>query len=48
VVDVYIGYLRRKLRAHGLESMVRTIRGVGYRMDPPEQPAAAVPADARV
>ena len=52
VVDVYIGYLRRKLRQHGLESMVRTIRGVGYRMDPPEQSttpsssAAAIPADA--
>ncbi len=54
VVDVYIGYLRRKLRQYGLESMVRTIRGVGYRMDPPEHAAdgavdsVTLPADARV
>ena len=35
VVDVYIGYVRRKLRAVGLDGMLRTIRGVGYRLDPP-------------
>lgn len=31
VVDVYIGYLRRKLGA----SLIATIRGVGYRLDVP-------------
>jgi DNA-binding response OmpR family regulator len=31
VVDVYVGYLRRKLGA----SAITTVRGVGYRFDPP-------------
>jgi DNA-binding response OmpR family regulator len=31
VVDVYIGYLRRKLGA----SLIETVRGVGYRLDVP-------------
>ena len=31
VVDVYIGYLRRKLGA----SLIVTVRGVGYRLDVP-------------
>jgi two-component system OmpR family response regulator len=35
VVDVYIGYLRKKLRTVGLDAMLRTIRGVGYRLDAP-------------
>ena len=35
VVDVYIGYVRKKLRAAGLDGMLRTIRGVGYRLDAP-------------
>ncbi len=30
VVDVYVGYLRRKVDAAGDESLIRTIRGVGY------------------
>ncbi|QDU87723.1 Transcriptional activator protein CzcR [Pirellulimonas nuda] len=30
VVDVYIGYLRRKLAAGGGSPMIRTIRGQGY------------------
>lgn len=30
VVDVYVGYLRRKLGDHG--AMIETVRGVGYRM----------------
>jgi DNA-binding response OmpR family regulator len=31
VADVYIGYLRRKLRATGMqESLIHTIRGMGY------------------
>ena len=31
VADVYVGYLRRKLRASGLaEPLIHTIRGMGY------------------
>jgi DNA-binding response OmpR family regulator len=33
VVDVYIGYLRRKLDRPDRESYIRTIRGQGYRME---------------
>jgi DNA-binding response OmpR family regulator len=33
VVDVYIGYLRRKLRAHGTTAPIVTVRSVGYRLD---------------
>ncbi len=29
-LDVYIGYLRRKLEAHGERRLVHTVRGVGY------------------
>ncbi|MEV6605563.1 response regulator transcription factor [Kutzneria sp. NPDC051319] len=29
-LDVYIGYLRRKLEAHGEARLVHTVRGVGY------------------
>ncbi len=29
-LDVYIGYLRRKLEADGEPRLIRTIRGVGY------------------
>ena len=29
-LDVYIGYLRRKLEAGGGERLVHTVRGVGY------------------
>jgi two-component system response regulator MprA len=29
-LDVYIGYLRRKLEAHGEPRLVHTVRGVGY------------------
>ncbi|GAB2478380.1 response regulator transcription factor [Promicromonospora xylanilytica] len=36
VVEVYVGYLRRKLSAAGAEGLVRTVRGQGYRLgDPP-------------
>jgi two-component system OmpR family response regulator len=49
VVDVYIGYVRKKLRAVGLDAMLRTIRGVGYRLDAPagermDAPVASVAA----
>jgi DNA-binding response OmpR family regulator len=32
VVDVYIGYLRRKLRLAGDPAPIHTVRGVGYRL----------------
>ncbi len=30
VVDVYVGYLRRKLEAEGERRLIHTVRGVGY------------------
>jgi len=30
VVDVYVGYLRRKIDGDGAAPLVHTIRGVGY------------------
>jgi DNA-binding response OmpR family regulator len=32
VVDVYIGYLRRKLDTDGVPSIIETLRGYGYRL----------------
>ena len=32
VVDVYVGYLRRKLDVPGQESVIETVRGAGYRV----------------
>lgn len=32
VVDVYIGYLRRKLDIQGRDSCIETVRGAGYRV----------------
>jgi DNA-binding response OmpR family regulator len=32
IVDVYIGYLRRKLDAEGVPSIIETLRGYGYRL----------------
>ena len=29
-LDVYVGYLRRKLEANGESRLIQTIRGVGY------------------
>ncbi|NNN21642.1 MAG: response regulator transcription factor [Acidimicrobiales bacterium] len=40
VVDVYVGYLRRKLDIQGEESIFRSIRGAGYRFVPPIGPAS--------
>ena len=34
VVDVYIGYLRRKLDRLPGSNLIHTVRGVGYRLDP--------------
>jgi DNA-binding response OmpR family regulator len=41
-VDVYVGYLRRKLQGYQLP--LTTVRGVGYRLEPPAPEAP--PADA--
>jgi DNA-binding response OmpR family regulator len=35
VVDVYVGYLRRKLGAAGLPPLIRTHRGIGYSLGEP-------------
>ena len=32
VVDVYIKYIRDKLKKHGVEDLIETVRGVGYRV----------------
>jgi two-component system response regulator MprA len=34
-LDVYIGYLRRKLEADGEPRMIHTVRGVGYTLREP-------------
>ncbi|MGZ4276500.1 MAG: response regulator transcription factor [Solirubrobacteraceae bacterium] len=35
VVDVYVGYLRRKLDSGGARPLIRTVRGVGFVLDAP-------------
>ena len=30
VVDVFVGYLRRKLERDGLPRVIHTVRGIGY------------------
>jgi two-component system OmpR family response regulator len=35
VVDVYIGYLRKRLQQAGCHDAIETVRGVGYRLDVP-------------
>lgn len=35
VVDVYVGYLRRKINFDGLEPLIQTVRGAGYRLSRP-------------
>jgi two-component system, OmpR family, response regulator len=32
VVDVYVGYVRRKINYDGLEPLILTVRGAGYRL----------------
>ncbi|ABG03165.1 two component transcriptional regulator, winged helix family [Rubrobacter xylanophilus DSM 9941] len=39
VVDVYVRYLRRKLDRPGEPSLITTVRGAGYRFDPPREEA---------
>jgi len=40
VVDVYVRYLRRKLDRPGEPSLITTVRGAGYRFDPPREEEA--------
>jgi DNA-binding response OmpR family regulator len=35
VVDVYVGYLRRKVNVPGSEPLIHTVRGAGYRLTNP-------------
>jgi DNA-binding response OmpR family regulator len=37
VVDVYVSYLRNKLDRRGEPSLISTVRGAGYRFEPPKQ-----------
>jgi DNA-binding response OmpR family regulator len=37
VVDVYVSYLRNKLDRRGERSLISTVRGAGYRFEPPKQ-----------
>jgi two-component system OmpR family response regulator len=34
IVDVYVGYLRRKLDQPSAPPLIRTVRGVGFRLEP--------------
>ena len=38
VVDVYVRYIRSKLDRGGEPSVIHTVRGTGYRFEPPEEP----------
>ncbi|MDA8117380.1 MAG: response regulator transcription factor [Actinomycetota bacterium] len=35
IVDVYVGYLRKKINIAGHEPLIQTVRGAGYRFIPP-------------
>lgn len=41
VIDVYIGYLRRKVEEEGEAPLIHTIRGVGYRLSAEAEDGAA-------
>lgn len=41
LVDVYIRYLRNKLRPLGVSACLQTVRGVGYQFEPLEAPGVA-------
>ncbi len=45
VVDVYVGYLRRKLNAEGLPVLLGAVRGVGYRLLAPGAPTTPAGSD---
>lgn len=40
-IEVYMNYLRKKLKASAAPDLIKTIRGSGYRMIVPERPAGA-------
>src|SRR5262249_15689652 len=42
IVDVYVGYLRRKIDGRGRTPLVRTVRGVGYMVGRACRPRAPV------
>jgi DNA-binding winged helix-turn-helix (wHTH) protein len=44
VVDVYVGYLRRKVNRDDLPGLIQTVRGAGYRLLPPEVSFVQEPA----
>jgi DNA-binding response OmpR family regulator len=44
VVDVYVGYLRRKLDVDGMAPLIETVRGAGYRLAVRSPDAAASPS----
>ncbi len=41
VIDVYVGYLRRKIDQQGSPSLIRTVRGVGYSINANVDPSPA-------
>ena len=43
VVDVYVGYLRRKLNTPGLPPLLQALRGAGYRLLPPASSGSSGP-----
>jgi DNA-binding response OmpR family regulator len=45
LVDVYMHFLRRKLEAHGVEGLIQTVRGFGYRLVLPGQGRPAAPEE---
>lgn len=44
IVDVYVGYLRRKLNSPDLPPLLQTVRGAGYRLLPPGEGGREPPA----
>lgn len=45
VIDVYIGYLRRKIDRHGAGFLIQTVRGVGYCIRAEEEGASPEEVD---
>ena len=46
IVDVYIRHLRSKIDDPHAQKMIQTVRGVGYMLDAPENPAEAKAVEA--
>ncbi len=44
VLNVYVRYLRSKIDRAGESSLIFTVRGVGYRFDPPEEAQSSSPS----